>query len=242
MPIAEAALSKMERTYPGYETHILRFPCLREFQPNKHVRQRLAAYFHTNQPDYSYQEWYKFLPKRCERWGKLRIAEGGDCIRAAVACNPTSVYGKRDSSFVRYSYEKDKNENDPRASVDMVSAVGYGRLDFILALTFPRKTPPQRESQSDANGDDEDLEAITHVLAHITEAKDVDQDATVELVTYRDYGRSFILDIKNVENVAGRVWTRGVRRTGEWAIIDRSGGVARAEFNVEEHGSDDEEQ
>ncbi|CCO35803.1 hypothetical protein RSOLAG1IB_11370 [Rhizoctonia solani AG-1 IB] len=124
----------------------------------------------------------------------------------------------------------------------MVSAVGYGRLDFILALTFPRKTPPQRESQSDANGDNEDLEAITHVLAHITEAKDVDQDATVELVTYRDYGRSFILDIKNVENVAARVWTQGVQRTGEWVIIDRSGGVARAEFNVEEHGSNDEEQ
>ncbi|CCO37709.1 hypothetical protein BN14_11868 [Rhizoctonia solani AG-1 IB] len=124
----------------------------------------------------------------------------------------------------------------------MISAVGYGHLDFILALTLPQKTPPQRESQSDTNGDDEDVEAITHVLAHTTEAKAVDQDATVELVTYRDYGRSFILDIKNVENVAGRVWTRGVRRTGGWAIIDRSGGVARAEFNVEEHGSDDEEQ
>lgn len=63
-----------------------------------------------------------------------------------------SVYGKRNSLFVQvssiiytscnanylqYLYKKDKNKNDPHASVDMISAVGYGHLDFILALTLP---------------------------------------------------------------------------------------------------------
>jgi hypothetical protein len=112
------ATSKMEHVYPGCECyilvdfliyicteeeHILRFPRLREYLPNKHVRRRLAAYFHTNQPQRTFAQWLRFLPARCERWGKLRIADGGDCIRAAVACNPTAVYGKRDSSFIRVS-------------------------------------------------------------------------------------------------------------------------------------------
>ncbi|CCO35561.1 hypothetical protein BN14_09679 [Rhizoctonia solani AG-1 IB] len=100
----------------------------------------------------------------------------------------------------------------------------------------------KQESQPETNGDDKYLEAITHVLAHIMEAKDVDQDATVELVTYQDYGQLFILDTKNVENVAGRVWRRGVQRAGEWVIIDCSGSVAPAEFNVEGYESGDKEQ
>ncbi|KDN42056.1 hypothetical protein RSAG8_07101, partial [Rhizoctonia solani AG-8 WAC10335] len=241
MPVGESAVSKMEQIYPGYKSHILRFPRLREFLLNKHVRQRLAAYFRTNQPAHSFTEWYKFLPKRCERWGKLRIADGGDYIRAAVACNPTSVYGKRDSSFIRFSYKKDKNENDPRASIEMVSAIGYGRLDFILAVTLARKTPPPAPQQDEPNIVEVNEEPRTHVLAHITEAKGVEGDATTELITYRDFGRSFILDVKNIEHVVARVFTRGVRPNGEWVIIDRSQGVARAEFGVDEHGSEEED-
>jgi hypothetical protein len=120
VPVGENAVTKMEQVYPGCEyiyllgyilfthtcadeSHILRFPRLREFLLEKHIRQRLAAYFHTNNPGHTYAAWYKFLPKRCERWGKLRIADGGDCIRAAKACNPTSIYGKRDSSFIQVS-------------------------------------------------------------------------------------------------------------------------------------------
>jgi hypothetical protein len=139
-------------------------------------------------------------------------------------------------------YKKDKNENNPHASVNIISAVGYGRLNFILALTLPRVTLLKGESQSETNGGDKDLEADSDVRKHITEAEDVDQYAAVELVTYQDYSRFFILDTKNVENAAGRVWTRGVQRTGEWAIVDCSGSVARAEFNVEEYESNDEEQ
>jgi hypothetical protein len=106
--------------------------------------------------------------------------------------------------------------------------VGYGRLDFLLAITLPA---------DEYFGIDEPQ---THVLAHITEAKDVDNDATMNLVTYREYGRSFILDVKNVENVCGRILTKGVVGRGEWAIIDRSAGVARTNFQVDEHESGDE--
>jgi hypothetical protein len=92
-----------------------------------------------------------------------------------------------------------------QASIYMISAVGYGRLYFILALTLPQMTPLQQESQPETNADEKYLEAIAHVLAHIMEAKDVDRDTTVELVTYQDYGQLFIVDTKNVENIVGRV-------------------------------------
>ncbi|KDN35864.1 hypothetical protein RSAG8_11226, partial [Rhizoctonia solani AG-8 WAC10335] len=242
VPVGENVVSKMEQVYPGYESHILRFPRLREFALDKHVRQRLAAYSRTNEPGYSYAAWYKFLPKRCERWGKLRIADGGDCIRAAKACNPTSVYGKRDSSFIRFSYQKDKNEDDPRASIEMVPAIGYGRLDFILAFTLARKTPPPNQQGDELDAGEDEDEPSTHVLAQITEAKGVEGDATTELITYREFGRSFILDIKNVEHAVARVYTQGVRPNGEWAIIDRSQGVAHVEFGVDEHSSEEEDQ
>ncbi|KEP45120.1 hypothetical protein V565_315060 [Rhizoctonia solani 123E] len=139
---------------------------------------------------------------------------GGDCIRAAVACNPTSVYGKRDASFIRYSYRKDKNEDDPHARIKMVSATGYGRLDFIVVVPLPHKTPPRKESDdsdTETNEEEEELEPVTHVLAQITEAKGVEGDATTKLHTYRELGRTFILDVKNVEHVVARVFTRAVR-------------------------------
>ncbi|KDN36991.1 hypothetical protein RSAG8_10444, partial [Rhizoctonia solani AG-8 WAC10335] len=124
----------------------------------------------------------------------------------------------------------------------MVPAIGYGRLDFILAFTLARKTPPPNQQGDELDEGEDEGEPSTHVLAQITEAKGVEGDATTELITYREFGRSFILDIKNVEHVVARVYTQGVRPNGEWAIIDRSQGVARAEFGVDEHSSEEEDQ
>ncbi|KAF8680434.1 hypothetical protein RHS04_04765 [Rhizoctonia solani] len=228
---APAPISQMEFMYPEYEQHniILRFPRLREFCLKGTIRQHVARYFCTNNfwqlPRLTYHGWLAYLPERCKRWGKLRIGDGGDCIRSAVACNPSSIYGKRDSSFVR----RDENENDPDATVNMIGVTGYGRLDFILAVTFPT----DQENEIDA--------PTTHVLAHITEAKDVEGDAAEERISFTKFGRSFVLDITSVKNVAGRVFTRATREAGEWVIIDRSGGICRTDFRVDEHDSDNED-
>jgi hypothetical protein len=104
----------------------------------------------------------------------------------------------------------------------MVPATGYGRLDFILALTLP--------ADPDFDIDTPQL----HILAHITEAKDADGDATTEFISYTQLGRSFILDIQSIENVVGRVKTHGMRESGEWVIVDRSNGMCRTVFHQEE--------
>lgn len=114
----------------------------------------------------------------------------------------------------------------------MVDAIGYGRLDFILAITFPDDNKGKRFLHNTPR---------VHILAHVTEAKDVKGDGSKDVLTFTQFGRSFILDITSIKYVAGRVFTRGVRPVGEWAIIDRTQGLTRTDFQVDEHGSDDEE-
>jgi hypothetical protein len=82
---------------------ILRFPCLRQFFLPPNVRRRIAAFFQANNPARTFHDWLNFIPERCDRWGKVQMGDSGDCIRSAVACNPQSPYGKRDTSFVRVS-------------------------------------------------------------------------------------------------------------------------------------------
>ncbi|KAG8700183.1 hypothetical protein FRC11_013153 [Ceratobasidium sp. 423] len=48
-----------------------------------------------------------------------------------------------------------------------------------------------------------------HVLAHIMEAEGAEGDAANELITFTKFGRSFVLDITSVLNLAGRIFTRG---------------------------------
>jgi hypothetical protein len=114
---------------------------------------------------------------------------------------------------------KDKNEAQRNKPVEMIQATAYGRLDYILALTLP---------EDEFFGIDRPQ---TFILAHITEAKGSEGDASENIVSYRQMGRSFILDIKSVENVVGRVETKGVVAAGEWVIIDRSSTTCRTTFH-----------
>ncbi|CAE6429791.1 unnamed protein product [Rhizoctonia solani] len=108
---APVKCSSMEQIYAEYPNTILRFPQLRGFPLDDRVRRRIASYFHTNFPRWTFHAWLRYIPEYAEHWGKLRIPDGGDCIRCAKVVDPLSPYGKRDSSFVRYTYQKDANEN-----------------------------------------------------------------------------------------------------------------------------------
>ncbi|EUC54718.1 hypothetical protein RSOL_068130, partial [Rhizoctonia solani AG-3 Rhs1AP] len=134
----------MEQIYAEYPDTILRFPQLRGFPLNDH---------------WTFHAWLAYIPEHAGRWGKLRIPDGGDCIRCAAVVDPLSPYGKRDSSFVWYTFQKDANKNYQNLEPRMVNAFGYGRLDFIVALTLPpNKTFNIKELE-------------LHILAHITEAR-----------------------------------------------------------------------
>ncbi|QRV83077.1 Transposase family Tnp2 protein [Ceratobasidium sp. AG-Ba] len=123
--------------------------------------------------------------------------------------------------FVYYTFRYDKNARNGRPA-EMLDETGYGRLDFILAITLPANPRFNIESPQ------------LHVLAHITQAEGAIGDASTQLVSYTKMGRSFVLDITSVECAVGRVETRAKKPNGEWVIVDRSEGLCQTAFHQEE--------
>ncbi|QRV90471.1 hypothetical protein RhiJN_18489 [Ceratobasidium sp. AG-Ba] len=203
----------MEHVYPDYPETVLRCPCIPGFltQPNRRT-------FH---------QWLRSIPEWCERWGKLRVTDGGDCVHSESATNALSSYGKRDASSTKYEYDEDKNLRNDKVT-EMIKVFGYGRLDFILALTLPAAP----EFCVD--------EPQFHILAHINEAKGARGDASIEPISYTKLGQSFVLDITSVKRVVGRMETRGEKSGGERVIIDRSESLCPTVFHQEEGFEDDD--
>jgi hypothetical protein len=114
---------------------------------------------------------------------------------------------------------RDRNERHRNRPVEMVWEVAYGRLDYVLSIEFPA------DPQLDVD------EPRRLILAHITEARGAIGDATETTVAYQQMGRSFILDVRSVENVVGRVESVGVVESGEWVIVDRSNAMCRTVFH-----------
>lgn len=78
---------------------ILRYPRFAQYAPATSLRRKLAAYFATVIPGFSVAFFLSILPDTMVRWGKVRIANGGDLIRTRVAqCGNRR---ERDASLVR---------------------------------------------------------------------------------------------------------------------------------------------
>lgn len=95
----------------------------------------------------------------------------------------------------------------------MVKTTEYGRLECILVIELAPNP----------------VLGITHtttkILADLTPCDCVGEDATIEPVSYRRFQPGRILDIQAVENVVGRILSRG-----DWYMIDRSVDGARTAF------------
>ncbi|KAG8687528.1 hypothetical protein FRC09_013444 [Ceratobasidium sp. 395] len=131
-----------------------------------------------------------------------------------------STVAIRDNTFVR-EY-RPATQGAGHVFGDQVRAIG-----LILALTLPQDPRFGIE------------EPQLHILAHITEAKDVEGDARTERASYTQLGRSFVLDITMIQRVVGRVETRGEKATGEWIIIDCNDELCPATFHTEEAARED---
>ncbi|KAF8728392.1 hypothetical protein RHS02_07954, partial [Rhizoctonia solani] len=111
----------------------------------------------------------------------------------------------------------------------MIDVTGSGHLDFILAVTFPAN----QENKIDA--------PTTHVLAHITKAKDVEGDAAKEKISFTKFEQLFVLDITSVKKIAGCIFTQATWEAGEWVIVDCSGEICCTDFQVDKHDLDNED-
>jgi hypothetical protein len=77
---------------------ILRYPRQLGFVPDAALRRKIAIYF-TNVFGLPYNIILPLLPETMPRWGKVRIAGGGDAIRCQIV--QSMKRQERDSSYVR---------------------------------------------------------------------------------------------------------------------------------------------
>ncbi|KAG9076071.1 hypothetical protein FRC06_009730 [Ceratobasidium sp. 370] len=190
--------SSMEHEYPEYDPQ----------------RRRLAGYFSSQLGSMgTFNQWFSLLPRYCTSYSKVRVRDGGDYIRSTIAASSASSVQWQDASFVRYVYWRDKYENQRHRRPEMEKKTEYGRLECILVLELAPNPVLGIKRK------------VTKILADLTPCVCVGEDATIEPVTYRQFQPRRILDIQAVENVVGRVLSRG-----DWYIIDRSVDGARTTF------------
>lgn len=183
-------------------------------------------------------------PSLCE-WGVVRILDAGDTIRASSGPSKTIATDRRDTTFVRvrvfaivsktkvdswctlqYEFAQDANMNYRHRPEVLVASTHYGQLLRVLEVSLE----PSLMTQSDV--------PTPILLAVIRECKvsrdHNDLDIHYYPVGARGEGPLDVLDLRSVQCLIGRVKDRG-----EWAIIDRSGTLARAIFHFEEEEEGD---
>ena len=62
-------------------------------------------------------------------------------------------------------------------------------------------------------------------------------------VAFTQFGHSVVLDVTSGLSVVGvgRVFTNGVKKSGEWYIIDRSARMCKTTFHPPEHAYEDDD-
>ncbi|KAJ7125725.1 hypothetical protein C8R43DRAFT_898180 [Mycena crocata] len=158
-----------------------------------------------------------------EEWGKVRRtdSEAGDTMRS---CSLGTVSDDaRDATYVRYEMLVDiyahRRNTPPKYRLETF----YGQLEHIYRVHFPAACPAL------------DIEApTTYILAAIRSCvldPDDPQLDGIDIHFYSRQGALDFIDITSVQSLVGRL--RG--RNTEWAIIDRSGSLARAVWAGDEN-------
>ncbi|KAH9911718.1 uncharacterized protein B0H18DRAFT_1163387 [Fomitopsis serialis] len=191
--------TKFERLYPKYPQTMLGAPHQQIYEPDNNVRRLIAVYLQALVGG-SVSSIQRLLPKSMSTWGKVRILPRGDTIHCSH-----SGHKERDSSYVRYEFL------DTQSGKRMIY---YGQLEQIIVcqLSNDRQLWDQYANQ-------------TILLALLTPCQTHGRDATEELTWYTTYLKPRILDIKAIQCVVGRVYSRN-----KWGIIDRSDDQARTLF------------
>ncbi|KAJ7148879.1 hypothetical protein C8R46DRAFT_1230954 [Mycena filopes] len=130
----------------------------------------------------------------------------------------TRVEDSRDATYVRYEMLVDKNARFPRRDPEFELNTFYGQLTHIYRVHFPAACPALSINIP-----------TTFIFAAIRACvlKPDDPDLRGLDVHYIErQGALDVIDITSVQALVGRVQDTG----GNWAVIDRSGALARADW------------
>ncbi|OSD02646.1 hypothetical protein PYCCODRAFT_1367075 [Trametes coccinea BRFM310] len=154
------------------------------------------------------------LPHEVDEWGKVRIVNDGDTMRAAAMDSPRD--DKRDATFVRYELLVDANARYRNRPVVLQPATFFGQLQHIFEIqlsAMPRNGYPGPNPPPPV------------VLAAIQTCTIQRSNVTLDIHYYSRMGGTDYVDIQTVQCVVGRIKDRG-----QYAVIDRSGSLSRALF------------
>jgi hypothetical protein len=118
-------------------------------------------------------------------------------------------------SSIKYALLVDANARNKRLAERLKLVTFYGQLRHIFVLTMQ----PAAELEL--------KEAETIILAAISECK-ITAHNDLDMHYYRDEGALQVVDISTVQCLVGRIKTTNGR---DWAIIDRSGSLARPYYD-----------
>ncbi|KAI9435658.1 hypothetical protein BJY52DRAFT_1422103 [Lactarius psammicola] len=159
-------------------------------------------------------------PLLIEEWGKVQRvdSEAGDTIHSSGLIQPTADC--RDTTFVRYVMLVDRFAHMRRRKPKLELQTSYGQLEHLYLITFAcsdTRVDPQKPI----------------ILAAIRNCKIKDPGPTdlegLDIHLYNATGSLNLIDITSVQVLVGRV--EYSVDGGGWAIIDRSGSLARAEWD-----------
>ncbi|KAJ7745839.1 hypothetical protein DFH07DRAFT_869646 [Mycena maculata] len=161
-----------------------------------------------------------------DEWGKVRRVDSdeGDTM---CSCSLGTVAGdSRDATFVRYEILVDKYARFKRRAPEYELKTFYGQLTHIYRVYFPAACVLLKIK-----------EPTTYIFAAIRDCvlePDDPQLLGLDIHFYSRTGQLSVVDMTSVQSLVGRVPTG---TNPEWAVIDRSGSLARAQWL----GKEDEE-
>ncbi|KAJ7234807.1 hypothetical protein C8J57DRAFT_1574508 [Mycena rebaudengoi] len=159
-----------------------------------------------------------FDPETVDQWGKVERLQGGDKMLTSALMHSTE--DRRDATYVRYSQLVDIHANRRNVKPEYEPRSFYGQLQHIFVVNVAAAAALGLESDE------------TLFLAAIRNCK-IDCANSLDMHYYRNAGRLEVVDMTCVQCLVGRVKTK-VKGVDMWAIIDRSGTLARPYYNADE--------
>jgi hypothetical protein len=127
---------------------------------------------------------------------------------------------------LHYQYELlvDKHAGTKGVPSEFTPKSFFGQLKNILVVTLSASKPLK-------------LSAPTTLILAVIHSCNVDAHDDLDIHYYKNLGRTEVVDMTAVQCVVGRV-----KVGGRWAILDRSGSMARAYYDPDEEDHNDGQQ
>ncbi|KAI4293859.1 hypothetical protein K525DRAFT_213980 [Schizophyllum commune Loenen D] len=151
------------------------------------------------------------------QYGRVRRVDSdeGDTIRAVQIVAPRE--DSREASYIRYQMYTDLHKRNKKKEVKLALDTFFGELQTIYVVRFHDPTAIAALEL----GNNTEI-----VLAAIRSCKIRRSHKVLDIHYYKRNGELDVIDISSIQALVGRV-----KDADEWAIVDRSGSLARAVFD-----------